>query len=123
METHEETNDLIERYLMGKLSLWELAEIENKIRTEESFAEEVSLQRDILIGVTLRSRRVMKNTLKESEKRGRIFHLPFDLSDLIPYAIAACITLFIMGSVFYDSISNALTPNTKRIHYSLNVEE
>ena len=117
---------------MGKLSLWELAEVEEKIKTDPSFAEEVAFERDLLIGIRESRRLELKETLKQLEAEPKISILRqvvdtlriarFDLVPRIaPYAIAACIIIFVAGSIFYPTISDALTPNSKRTHYS-NVE-
>lgn len=122
MENNEEMNEFIDRYLMGKLSLWELAEIENKIKTDSSFAEEVGLQRDLLIGIQESRRVELKEKLNRIEGSARIFRLRIDKPALIRYAIAASITLLVAGSFFYQNLSEAMVPNSKRGHYSFNSE-
>lgn len=122
MITEENREDFIERYLMGKLSLWELAEIEEQIRADPSFAEEVALQRDLLIGIRESRRLELKEKLRQVSAEPKIFRLQFDRGTVIRYAIAVCITILVTASVFYQDISNAMTPNSKRGHYSATLE-
>jgi len=122
MITEENREDFIERYLMGKLSLWELAEIEEQIRIHPSFAEEVALQRDLLIGIRESRRLELKEKLRQVSAEPKIFRLQFDRGTVIRYAIAACITILVTASVFYRDISIAMTPNSKRGHYSATLE-
>lgn len=121
MITEENKEVFIERYLMGKLSLWELAEVENKIKTDASFAEEVAFERDLLIGIRESRRLELKEKLKTLEAAPRIFRMPIlsiDKPKLIRYAIAVCVTIAVMGSLLYPSFSDSMIPNSKRGHYS-----
>lgn len=122
MINDENKDDLIERYLMGKLSLWELAEIEGKIKSDYTFAEEVSFERDLLVGIRESRRLELYDMLAQMKRKPWIFRIPrltFDKPTLLRYGIAACIVLFVTGTIFYQDISNAMTPNSKRGHYSL----
>jgi len=125
MITKENKSEIIERYLMGRLSLWELAEIEEEIRTDSSFAQDVAFERDILIGIRESRRLELKEKLKQLDAKPNIFRLPalsIDRSTLIRYAIAACITLFVTGSLLYQTISSNYIPNSKKAHYSVNAD-
>jgi len=122
MITEQNREDFIERYLMGKLSLWELAEIEEQIRIDSSFAEEVAFERDLLIGIRESRRLELKEKLRQVGSEPKIFRLLFDRGTVIRYAIAACITILVTASLFYQDISNAMTPNSKRGHYSATLE-
>ena len=117
-----DSGDFIDRYLMGQLSLWELAEIEKRIKSDPAFSEQVGFRRDLLIGITLSRRSDVKQQLIEFEARPRLLRLHVDREAILRYAIAACITLFVLSSVFYENMSNALTSNGKRGRISTMVQ-
>src|SRR5260221_9931047 len=114
MFTQENTAEFIERYLMGKLTLWELAEMEDKIRTDPVFAEEVAFQRDLLIGIRESRRLELKGKLRQVKITPELFRINIDRKTLIRYAIAACVILMVTGSIHYQDIRNSLIPNSKR---------
>lgn len=118
MLTEENKEDFIERYLFGKLSLWELAEIEDRIKTDHSFAQEVRFERDVLIGIRESKRLELKEKLTQMSANSSIFSLRFEKATLIRYAIAASITLLVTGSILYQDITNAMIPVSRRGHYS-----
>lgn len=122
MISDEKKMDFIDRYLMGKLSLHELATIENYIRTDPTFAEDVAFQRNLLLCIRKDRRAELKRELSQVSRKSNMLRLPLNRTTMIRFAIAASITILVMGSVFYEVISDATTPNSKRGHYYTSVE-
>src|ERR1041384_8598899 len=97
MITQNNKSEFIEKYLMGGCSLWELADIEDKIRTDHAFAEEVAFQRDLLIGIREARRLDLKEKFKGAEKKPKILRLlQVDTSKLFSYAVFSFKTIAIM---------------------------
>ena len=70
-----DNKELIERYLMGKLSFHELSEIEKKIKADPIFYEELNFQRDILIGINESRRLQLKEKLRNIKSEPKIVRL------------------------------------------------
>jgi|GEM_PF-5475945 hypothetical protein len=119
MITDENKNEFIEHYLMGRLSLLELAEVEAKIKTNAVFAEEVSFQRDIMVGIIENRRNELKDNLVMLEPAGILMKLHFDKSSVKRYSVAASIILIVALSVFYPKISDTLQARSKAAHFSI----
>ena len=114
----ENQTEFIERYLMGKLSLWELAEIEEQIKTDSAFAEDVSFQRDLLIGIRESRRMEIKEKLSKIKARPKILRLRIDKATVIRYSIAASISILVITSLFFQNINSAMATASKGAHYS-----
>jgi len=123
MITEEKKEDLIERYLMGDFRSGSWQRSRNLSRLDASFAEDVGFERDLLIGIRESKRLQLKEELKQAEANPKIFWLPpIDRSKILRYAIAACITVGVIGSIFYPTVSDALTPNSKIARHLLQNE-
>jgi hypothetical protein len=116
----EDIQDLIERYLMGQLSLHELALVEKKIKLDETFADEVNLQRDILIGINEYGKQQIRHKLTDFSQEPKIFRIiSVNKPVIVRYAVAASIILAITISILYPKISNSLIEESKKSHISI----
>lgn len=106
MDANEFKNDLIERYLMGKLSLWELSDIETKIKNDSIFADEVAFQRDIMIGINESKRIELIKNLQGVKPAGILIKLHIDKTAIARISVAASILLLVSFAIFYPQIKN-----------------
>lgn len=111
--------DYIEQYLKGELAPQEKAEFENRMKNDPALAEEVSLHKDIIIGLETHFNSNLKSKLQqvekeqswqkeeEPEKEGRM--LPFNIRPILAVA-ASLLILLVAGYLFIDS-----TPNNQEL--------
>jgi hypothetical protein len=106
MITEENKNEFIEHYLMGQLSLWELEEIETKIRTDLAFANDVSFQRDLMIGINENKRIELKKSLRSYKPAGILIKMHVDKTAIARISVAASILFLVSFAIFYPQIKN-----------------
>jgi hypothetical protein len=106
MIIQENKEEMIDRYLMGRLSLWELADVEIEIKNNPAFADEVTFQRDIMIGVNESKRIEIKSDLQSLKPAGILIKLQVDKTAIARISVAASILLLVSFAIFYPQIKS-----------------
>jgi len=114
MEQEDKKTEMIDRYLIGQLSLWELGDMEAKIKNDPAFSEEVNFQRDLMIGINETKRIELKKTLQNLEPAGILIRLQIDKNSIKTFAVAACILLFVSLGILYPQIRDASIAGSKK---------
>lgn len=98
--------EYIEKYLLGDMNPDEKEAFEKKIQEDRFLAEQVSLQKDLMIGVDSYFKEELKQELKEIEssyRRKTILKIP----DKLFYGIAASFALLIVAGIFVFRIGSS----------------
>jgi hypothetical protein len=104
--------DIIDNYILGKMSDEERLAFEQEMSQDKSLQEEVALQRDIVRAIRLKAAKehlqAVEREIQAKERRRKVFAIR-----LSSVAIAACLAL---GIFFYVDTANSY------ISYGLNIQ-
>ena len=111
------TEQLIDNYLLGKLTLLQLAYVEKQLKTNADFEKEVNIRRAILWALENKKKAEFKQLLNKSEEKEIKIVAFKPKSNWLFYSVAASLLFIISFSVYIISfLSNPEAPTSKRGH-------
>ena len=116
--TLENQDEWIDLYLTGRLDILELAVVEEKIKSDSIFQEQITFKRALMLGIRDEKKQQLKNMFAQLDTTPKIISM-FNKNLIFKYAIAATVFLFIFISVKYFVFPSQMTEGIgKKAHIS-----